>query len=252
MTSLIKKTLLGSLIALGTLTATIFAFGSADPLRLNVPPKTPVIRFEALQNAPASISSENVTREVARHIAQELTEKNPNGPGDGTSAGIETVNPGELTERILDEAFEEINVESLRPVINISDLNVIQSGDDKLATQYFNNLNEITIRNFPAGTSVNWENPELTNFAALITAYGASMSESLRLAVPENLAELHRQFVTLLGAEKNTLTIIKNYQTDPAQAAVAIIAGDSFTTELADVLTQMNAYIAEHNLIISS
>lgn len=78
------------------------------------------------------------------------------------------------------------------------------------------------------------------------------MQESLAIPVPQSLAELHRQYVSLLGAEKNTLSVIKNYKTDPAQAAVAITVGESFTKELESVLTQMNAYMLDHGITLSS
>lgn len=252
MTSLIKKTLLGSLILIGVLLVAIFAFGSADPLKTAIPYKIPSLRNESVPSAPATLSSSNVTEEVARQIAEELVALNPDGPGSGEDAGLQTADPEMLTDRLLSEAFKEINTENLRPVVTLNDLVVIKSNDKNAAAAYFSAINAAAIKNFPPGVSVDWENPEQTNFNALISAYGTAMQESLAIPVPQSLAELHRQYVSLLGAEKNTLSVIKNYKTDPAQAAVAITVGESFTKELESVLTQMNAYMLDHGITLSS
>lgn len=252
MTPIIKKILLGSLAAFGALIALVFIFGSLDPIKYDIA-KSPIIpRFETIPKKSAVLSQTNITEEVAQRIAQEIIEKNPEGPNTDEQTGLVTVDPEVLVQDVIAQAFEEVKIEDLRPNITLADLVIIKSSEKALAEQYFSNLNKIIGSNFTAGISVNWENPAQTNFAALINAYAISMSESMAVAVPEDLAQLHREYVTLLGAEKNTLTLIKNYEIDPAQATVAIEAGDIFTRELAEVISRMNAYISKHKLILTA
>jgi hypothetical protein len=248
MTPLIKKTLLVSLLIPGILVAVVFAFGSADPLTYAIPAKPPAIRLESLPQATAALSKTNITTEVAKQIAEEITDKNAEGLKSGAPAGLETIDPDIITQEVLEKAFKEVRIEDLRPAIALSDLIIIKSNDQAFARQYFANLNTIIAKNFPPGLSVNWEDPAATNFGALINAYAVTMSESLAVPVPSELAELHRTYISLLGAERNTLTLIKNYLIDPAQAAVAIEAGDTFTAELVELFRQMDAYIIEHKL----
>ncbi|MDO8602054.1 MAG: hypothetical protein Q7R62_02945 [bacterium] len=248
----IKKTILGSLITAGALLALIFVFGSLDPLKSEIAPKVPTFRRETVPTAPVALSQTNITQEIAKEIAKEIVAENPEGPNTGEQAGLATVDPEQLTQDVLATAFAQVKIEDLKPTIALADLVIIKSNEKALAEQYFQNINKIINKNFPAGVSINFENPAETNFSALINAYALSMSESLAVAVPANLAPLHREYISLLGAEKNTFVLIKNYLVDPAQAVVALEAGEKFTGELAEVLQQMNAYIAENNLIITT
>ena len=251
MTSLIKKTLLGSAAVIGLLLATVFIFGSLDPISYTIRKETPIPRFEKIPLV-STLSASNITEAVAKEIAEDIVANNPEGPQAGEQGGLTTIDPETLTQDILARAFEEIRIEDLRPQITLSDLVIIKSTDKSFAEAYFKNINDNITRNFPEGISINWERPEETNFAALINAYALTMNDALSIAVPTQLAELHRKYISLLGAEKNTLTLIKNYASDPAQAAVAIEAGDAFTTELAQVLTEMNAYMSDHGITLAT
>ncbi len=251
MLSLIKKTLLGSAVATGLLLALIFIFGSLDPVAYTIHKEAPIPRFEKIPQTSA-LSTSNITEAVAKEIAKDIVSNNPAGPNSGERSGLTTVDPETLTQDILKQAFEEIRIEDLRPQIALTDFTIIKSTDKSFAEAYFKSINDSSTRNFPKEVSINWEKPEETNFAALINAYALTMSEALATPVPAQLAELHQQYISLLGAEKNTLTLIKNYTSDPAQAAVAIEAGNTFTAELAVVLQKMNAYISEHGITIAT
>jgi len=254
MTPLIKKTLLFTTLGLGGVILFVFSFGSLDPLSTNIKRPPQITRLEALPPEQPSLSKTNITESVATLVAGEIVAQNPDGPKsvEGEQVGLQTIDPGKLTEETLAKAFAEVNIEDLRPKITLQNLIIIKSTEKALAEAYFKNIGAMVTENFPAGTSINWDDPARTNFTALIDAYDRSMNEGLAIAVPQDLAELHRRYLSLLGAERNTLTLIKNYQLDPAQATVAIEAGNQFTTELLRVLTEMDSYVATHNLKITS
>ncbi len=254
MSPLIKKTLFTSLLGLLAAALFIFIFGSIDSVPTEIAKSRAAPRFESVPTAQTiALSGENITEGVAKQIAKDIIEQNPEGPVvESDQPLIAGVNPEQLTENILSRAFQEINIEDLRPAITLEQLVVIKSEEKALAEHYFRTLNAIALKNFPAGVSINWENPALTNFDALINAYSLAMAESMKVPVPQDLAILHSQYIALLGAEKNTLTLIKNYRADPAQATVAIEAGDQFTSELESILTRMNEYIVIKQLNIAA
>lgn len=249
MTPLIKKTLLGSLIALGTLTAVIFAFGSSDPLNRAIARQPQPIRFESLPPAPSSLSQENITREIARQVALEITEQNPDGPQAGPE-GQEIIadNPEELAQRALERAFSEIKIEDLRPVIADSELIIIKSSEPESEEAYFNSLRKILVTSFPATLNVNQIDPTKTDFAAFDAAFNKSINEIRAITVPYRLVSYQKDVLSLLTALRNVFVLIKNYKADPFQAAIAVEAGDQFGLELKETFDRINAYIADNNL----
>ncbi len=246
---LIKKTLLWSLGVTGALIIFIFIFGSLDPLPHTIAKQAPIIRVESVPATPAVLSKENITGEIAKQIAQELVAKNPNGPKSGEQVGLETVNPDELVQKTLDKAFANVNLATLRPEVKTSDLTIVASSKPELDEVYFNSLNQIFTTYFPKTLEVNWAEPAKTDFIAFDSAFNASIAELYQVKVPSALVPLHKDAISLLGALRSVFALIKNYERDPFQAALAIEAGDQFGLELAQIFAKMDAYIRSRNLL---
>lgn len=255
MRSLIFKTIVGSLITLGVFVAAIFIFGESEPLTIDGAKRTAIPRFESVSTLTTQkrIVSTNATKELAEELAAEIIAQNPDGP-ETTETGrhIASINPEVLAQKVIEQTFSDITVEDLRPNISEESLHIIKSASKETLTAYFNNVQSIFARNFPPRPAFNWSNPSQVDFAGLLTSFQGASAELMKLAVPQPLAQLHRELITVLGAQANALMILKNYEADPAQAAIAIEAGQRFTEELQLVSLAMDAYIAEHQITLTA
>jgi|GEM_PF-2074908 len=254
MTPLIKKTLLVSLLAIGGLIALVFAFGSADPLERSIAKKAPLPRFESVGSLAGygSITKSNTTAGLAEKIAAEIIAENPTGP-QATEGGerIAALNPEELVQRALSETFSDLDVDDLRPTIKTNDLIIIQSSEARFAQAYFNSVNDIFKRSFPETLVINWDHPEQTDTRAFVTAFGKTADDLYKVAVPQPLASLHRELLSLVIAQRNVFALLQDYQNDPAQAALAIEAGDRFGLEIETVFNAMDSYIVKNHIVLT-
>lgn len=251
MTSIIKKTLLISALTLGVFLVIIFAFGNLAPLNTVIAQKAPAMRLESLSSLPqvTSLSKTNVTKEIASDIAQELLKKNPNGPVSGPdNNALATIDPNELTQQVLERAFREIKTDDLRPEVKASDLIIIQSSEPKTEEAYFNTVRKILAENFPSTLDVNKIDPAKTDFGAFDSAFSQSIKELRQTPTPSALLSFQINTISLLGALRNVFTLIKNYQNDPFQAALAVELGNEFGAELMQVFVDINGYMRTHNL----
>ncbi len=255
MTPLIKKIALTSLIALSSFLLIIFVFGNFEPINTEMAAKPPVLRSESVGSLRSyeQVVSTNATRGLAEEIAKELIAQNPEGPQE-TEAGrqLASIDPEQLVQKALEETFSDLKIDDLRPIVQTTDLYIINSTDKELAQAYFNEITKNFELNFPSTLTINRADPTKTNFAAFLTAFDASIAALYKTTVPQTLAPLHRELITLLGAQRNAMALIKNYELDPAQAAIAIEAGDRFAYELLNLSQTMNAYAQRHGLKLSS
>lgn len=255
MRSLIFKTVIGSLITLGAFVAVIFIFGESDPLTTDGARKNPTPRLESVSDLKMRerVIASNATQEIAKQLAADLIAENPEGPilgeYDSQLAGL---NPQLLAEKVIEDTFSHLSLEDLRPTINSALLVISDNATKSDEERYFNLVNQIIAKNFPASLNTQWTSPEKTKLTELISALESVTNELLRLPVPKKIFQMHRELITLIGAQRNALTLLKNYKVDPAQATIAIEAGERFTTELELIFDEMDAYIIEHQIILAA
>lgn len=249
MTSLIKKTLFVSALTLGGILLIIFIFGSFAPLNTAVAKKAPFIRLESLPTPTPTLSQENITQEIAKQIAIEIAAQNPEGP-ESTEAGqrIAAINPEELAQKAFEGAFSNLKIDDLRPIVTDSELTIIKSSDTKSEEAYFNAVRRILAVNFPSTLDINKVDPSKTDFSAFDSAFNKSITELRQTPVPLTVVSFQKSTISLLGALRNVFALVKNYEKDPFQAAVAVEMGNQFGAELMQVFVDMNAYMDSHNL----
>ncbi|MDP3901638.1 MAG: hypothetical protein Q8Q37_01510, partial [bacterium] len=178
--------------------------------------------------------SNNITRALAQKIGQEIANKKPS-----TEGGIKVSDPEEIVSRYLTEGIKNFNYESLKPIINDSDIKIITNTNRQLTQNYLANLKNIISENFKnLVTEPDKMNP--ADWNNLIKTYDEAIAELYDLPVPQNLSAIHRQEISLISAQKSIFEFIGNYQTDPLKAWLAITAHQTLNQEFANLSQEIN------------
>jgi len=157
-------------------------------------------------------AQENFTDSFIEGIAKSIQEANPNGD----SNKISLPDPEELSQNLLIEAAQKFNPESLRPVIENSDLKISKEDDEKALNAYFQGLQKIV----NAGAdkiplTFFSEKLNLNDFITVTSIYTDIINQTYDLTVPPSLLTTHKKQIELLTVKRNIFKSIINYESDP-------------------------------------
>ncbi len=192
----------------------------------------------------------NTTSEIAKNIAEELIKKNPDGPVDLDSGkGIGAVKPEELAGKVLSDQFSKLDLSDFNPQVNFSALRVVNSANKANSENYLKNFQAILKNNF-AALDIDFGHPTSEDFKRLAGAYQKSVSEFYSLLVPQGLASIHSEQIRLMSVQKSIFNSLAGYEEDPMKALVAIQLSKEVDKKLADLKSQIAAYITKNGLKI--
>jgi hypothetical protein len=163
---------------------------------------------------------ENITREFASTLAKELVEKNPYGPNliDGERS-IEGFDPDFIINEFLTDGVSQIDYESFKPEIPANAFRTTGTVTKESALAYAKNFNRATTENsVTIGASGALS---IREFASAAEKLQGAIDALARITVPAPFAELHREEMALLTAEKNIFLAFLNMETDPLTALAA-------------------------------
>lgn len=172
---------------------------------------------------PNAITSET-GKAVAQIIAQDIVEKNPEGPrsGDGLQPGemsIATSKPEEVVEKILSAETGRVRKDLLSPVIDQEKFII---GSKETAASYLTARSGIiesgarTIAGFKITTV---DDKAIKN---IISVSDTMIDQFYALPIPREMIDVHTEQIRLLTAERGLLASMVNREKDPVAAALAV------------------------------
>jgi hypothetical protein len=178
--------------------------------------KLPVGSTDAEVTALLASQGKNVTAEVGSLLAQEIVNKNPDGPTaqDGQPA---MVVPGNTDQLVTDYVAANPPTDaSLQPHIDETKINVLKNATPEDETHYLSQVADIT----SAAFSTLQANTDNTNLAEWLTnsktQLEGNVGDLLALQVPERLVPFHKSLLNTILVPSNYLTLTIN---DPLSAA---------------------------------
>jgi hypothetical protein len=197
--------------------------------------------------ANAQVIQSNVTEEIAKKIASEITAKNPDGPSllEGKQA-ISAIDPLALTDAILEEQLSKFNYQDFKPTASQAGLKLVPS-TPKALTEYFVSLKGTLGKH---AYTLSGANVATANFVALEAAAG-NLAEALRtLPIPAPLAPLHAEEVSLVTAQANIFSALARSEEDPFRALLALQALPLVDADFKTLTTTFTTFIEEQQVSI--
>lgn len=179
--------------------------------------------FEKIKDLPKTPESySKAITGIAAEIAQQLVEKNPDGPSVSEDQyQITALDPKKIAEKISADKLNDIDLASVNPKIDVNKLKIVPDSDNTLKESYSANVNSIINGNF-SGISADFSNPKPNEIEKLVSAYNKSISALYSLNIPAILAETHAEQIRLLTLQRNLFDNIFNFQKDPALALLSM------------------------------
>lgn len=241
---------LGALVLFAAFGVSILAFGGKKELNTELPPKVPIIRNEPVPKSSKPLAFNNLTESLTETISKEILEKNQAGPlNEQGDSWINVEDPELFVQKIIEKELAAFDPESLYPKIDLARIKTSKDNSKGAQEAYFSAFYKIFEKNF-SGVSINFENPQATDFFSLIGAFKKAESEFYDLPAPEILSGFHQRQIVLLGAQANLFSLIRDFETDPLLAFIATQYGDSLTDQVIVLLNEINAYMELNDLII--
>lgn len=222
-----KKILIGALVLISAYAAILIFFGNErvspninQPIAINTkteankpnsPLKNPISQVETQNNDKTTASAENPS------IAEQEVEN--------------------TLHQYLEEDTKNFDATSLKPIIDIKDLKIINSTSKELTQDYINNINAVYGKYSENLKRISIEeelsSSDLINFDPIISAYKETIGALYKVVVPQNLVFVHQEQIAILSAQSNALQIAKdNYENDPIKALSALEVSNEFNQEL--------------------
>ncbi len=209
----------------------------AEPSRSNtVTKESAKAAAEALlkNSLPAELFLKNTTEELAENISKKIIEKNPDGPGSVGAQKLSVPNPESIVNDYVQKGIDGFNYNALKPKITDSDIRIIADESSEAFSTYVKSFFGI-LNN---GGEVPSGDPQ-TALATMIRVYGDYLTGLYALPVPKIFAELHKQQIALIAAEKNIYELVQNYEEDPLKAILAMKALEVSKSEITNVYTEI-------------
>ncbi len=216
------------------------------------------VSFESIQTL-ASINGDssgietpeknpNITAEIGKKIAQEFLDKNPQGPETiDQQKVINTSDPENLALKLMDSKVSETALNLFNPVIKPESLKIDSLNDNKTLENYLREFKKLIQTNF-VGLSVDFSNPTIADFENLTTRLNETIGGFYALRAPAPLFEMHREEIRLLTVQKNIFESLKNYETDPVLAMLAIEAFTKNDTDFLTLRSRLNDFVVSRKL----
>lgn len=195
--------------------------------------KKAVSQFADLgQNAPIenfpllNVNFENtLTGTYIQKLTESLQAANPNGfpiINDNPTANVPDVTD---INQWLERETANINIDSLKPVINDNDLRISEDQSTEAIANYVTQYNLIFEKHFnslPVNINLNVDTATLDDFMKLLDWVSEQFKkinkDLIVLPAPKNIISLHKDLIRNNAAEAALYDLIVNYQRDPLRA----------------------------------
>ncbi len=189
-----------------------------------------------------------VTNQVAQSIAQDILNRNPQGPQPSKNlAGVSSItalDPKLVASKILEEDVQKATTAIFAGAPKSEEINQSSSASP---AEYLKNRGEIIkaaqLRLAP------YQGKKFTD--ATLTVMRDTIRSTLgamnALQVPPSLISIHSEQVRLLKAQFAIFDNILNRDTDPVAASVSISLIQKVNEDLATLSRTIKAYIAQHS-----
>lgn len=244
---MLKKILIGSCFAFTLFLATIFLFGDRRIISLDSP------RFANTQTTDSEhrVADKNLTDAVSNSLATQLVIDNPEGP-QVNSEGIMAIDISDqkaFITKALQAGQQEFSKEDFIEAIDEKRITPGADTSKEAATRYIRDVAKTLQNNFKTVMSETTED-RVAMFTALSKERTTALEGLYQLTPPPDLAELHRDMLTIVGTQRNIFDALKNYNSDPMKALLAM----EFETEVAENITatarQFTDYITRKEIAI--
>lgn len=222
-----KKFLISALVLVSAYVAILMFFGNTGESQKN---GKPVAVSDSTKEKPNSPLNSPLIEPLVFKTTGEISLSDASSSPAITQQDVESV-----INQYFDEGIKNFNTDDLRPVISLKDLKIISGSSKEAAQIYIENLNAIYSRDLENVDQAASYTSDIPDFNIMIAAYDKTIAALYELAVPENLAFIHRDQITLLSAQKNALNVAKNFEKDPLNTILAIQAAQEFNQEFASL-----------------
>lgn len=225
------KTLRSGLIILVVIAFLISAYLITNPKNNNLPSEnsSPDLQLSSLKselnNSNSSDKNNNLTKEIAKDIADQIKEKNQNGLNekDGKLA-IAVPN----LDTIYQETFNKYlngNFLELYPTIAITKLNISSDNSQENQLKYLVGLRDINKKGFgdfdkQSNDILNdvFGKNDISSAQQLIAIYKNIVDDYYRLSVPSSWIDFHKKIISHFISAKTVYEAIADFSNDPLKA----------------------------------
>ncbi len=200
--------------------------------------------FPNLKNNPLALAAfpdeknvilgENATLGLAKKLSLEILAKNPNGPisKDG-SPRVNIPEAQELINNFLEKGIKEFDYEALKPKISDENIKINSQPEDGAVKDYVDNFFAILNKNLGERAEYAKNANDVGGSAAvMVEIYNDYIKSFYALKVPAALKEIHKKELSLLIAAKKIFEIIRDFESDPLKAAIALNAFENLKIEM--------------------
>lgn len=186
----------------------------------------------------------NLTSRLSEDIIGTIAVSNLAGNDDG-HLGVPSL---DTIESLTSSAIDGFNPADFLPLIKDSDLIISQDNSASALSQYLSKLQAAVSAGAFLGEPLTSYSTTSEALDRLIYSYRNTAVAVQKISVPVELKDLHRQEITLLLGKATILEKIKQYESDPLLALLALKSDAYFDAELANLKNDFNNLIAKRNL----
>ena len=195
--------------------------------------KTSIKEIVAQEEAKNAYDPTNATQQLARKIAEDILQRNPNGPFlNKNQPSLRVTNPEVLIDQYLAANLpKETNTEKFKPVIQKEDLHIVQDQNKTRNDAYLQNVNQLIISSLAKFNPAGDLSQQLQSLASI---YETIIQTLYQLTVPALYANYHQQVLSIFSGKKMAIADIQNYlDTDPLRAIFTLQTILNLNQELA-------------------
>jgi hypothetical protein len=239
-----KKVLLGSGLAFAIFLAVIFLFGDENLISVNYPENSEIGSELALNNLNGR---QNLTDKISDKLADQIIKDNPDGPlAEDEQITLTLKDPKTFIEQAVKADGEEFSSEDLIYVVEKK--NILPASVDDKTTQiaYITEVAGILNKNIKTEFSTTAEKDGM--LSALVAEREATIKALYKIAVPASLLDIHQDFLTILGTQRNIYTALIDYESDPLLALLAVKFESQVRADAELTIGKLNKFIESQNL----
>lgn len=183
-------------------------------------------------NALGDTGESNLTSKLVDVLTQETI--------NSSQSGV-PINSQEKIKAITAQTLADFHPESLIPEIPDSQIKIIATSNSAAVDQYLRQFDDILSGGSLKDANLDDRDSALTT---IIKNYENAIVSFYALSVPTPLINFHKKEISLLSAKLAIYQKIKNYESDPLGALVAIKSNDFLDAQFSNLKNDLNNFLA--------
>ncbi|MBU6141782.1 hypothetical protein KGO95_01515 [Patescibacteria group bacterium] len=215
----------------------------------NIASSQPFVEKAPIDQLAALTPGTNLTQEFGDVLAQEISNGNPGGPTNlNGQNSIGVPNADTFAQNLISQAVTKFDPSKLSPVVNDSDLHIIQDNSKAAVMNYVSQLHAIVVDEahaIPSG--VVSDNPTIDQVTTLVPIYKDMLTKVFALSVPSVAIDIQKKELELLMKKAYILSAIANYKNDPVTTILVSQELVTVDQEFSDLSNSVKALIQKYS-----